>query len=123
MVHQEFTFKGKLFDGIIADVPCSGSGTWSRTPEMLTFFDEQELVKYTDRQKEIVTNVMPYLKPGGYLIYITCSVFKVENEDIVAHLSKLPQLELVKTALINGIANRSDSMFYALFKARNGRNG
>jgi len=116
-------FTGRLFDGIIADVPCTGSGTLGRTPEMLTFFDKQEISGYAERQKQIVAKVLPFLKPGGCLVYITCSVFKAENEDVVAYLSTFPQLDLLRTALINGISHRSDSMFYALFKDNSVRKG
>ena len=63
------------FDLILADVPCTGSGTWPRTPEQLYYFDQSEIKKYSDRQKQIIKNAMSSLKPGGYLLYITCSVF------------------------------------------------
>lgn len=109
---------GKLFDGIIADVPCSGSGTWGRTPEMLTFFNEQDIPGYAARQKKIVSNALPWLKPGGFLVYITCSVFKAENEEVVDYLCSFPHLDLMKSALINGISHRSDSMFYAIFEEK-----
>ena len=71
------------FDIIIADVPCSGSGTWARTPEQLSFFDNKELKRYASLQQKIVMNALQSLKENGYLLYITCSVFKMENEDNV----------------------------------------
>ena len=76
------------FDLIIADVPCSGSGTWSRTPEQLYFFEAEKIEKYAKLQRNILENVCPHLKPGGFLLYITCSVFKKENEDQVHHLTE-----------------------------------
>jgi 16S rRNA (cytosine967-C5)-methyltransferase len=102
------------FNGIIVDAPCSGSGTWSRTPERLTFFKETELVAYTQRQKTILSKVHNALEPGGRLIYITCSVFASENEDIVKWL--IPQgLTLIHQKTEPGYLHNSDSMFYAVF--------
>jgi len=71
------------FDGIIVDAPCSGSGTWTRTPEWLTFFTEEILNEHIQQQREIVSSICNKLKSGGQLIYLTCSVFKDENEDNV----------------------------------------
>ena len=71
------------FDGIILDAPCSGSGTWGRSPEMISQFRESRILAFQNLQKSIVSNVVNYLKPGKPLIYITCSVYKEENEMIV----------------------------------------
>ncbi len=70
-----------VFDTLICDVPCSGSGTWRRSPEMLTAFMIKELGYYQQRQRNIVKNALPFLKQGGKLIYLTCSVFTEENEN------------------------------------------
>ncbi|MDP9230300.1 MAG: Fmu (Sun) domain-containing protein, partial [Bacteroidota bacterium] len=59
------------YDFIICDVPCTGSGTWGRTPEQLFFFKEEKIKEYASLQKQIVSNVIPFLKPGGCLLYIT----------------------------------------------------
>jgi 16S rRNA (cytosine967-C5)-methyltransferase len=101
------------FDGIIADVPCSGSGTWARTPEMLSFFTQKNLHDFQERQKAIAGNVVPYLKPGQALIYITCSVFKAENEHVVSFLCEKFDLALDTMQLINGCSLGADSMFVA----------
>ena len=111
--------KRKLFDGILADVPCSGSGTWGRTPEMLNNFNLELLLEYTNRQKTILSNILPYLKPGGKLIYITCSVFRVENEEMATYISGLNGMKQLESAFVNGLPYNSDSMFYAIFE-RNG---
>ncbi|MEH3112717.1 RsmB/NOP family class I SAM-dependent RNA methyltransferase [Pedobacter terrae] len=101
------------FDGIILDAPCTGSGTWGRTPEMLTFFEERKIDQFAAIQKGIAQNVVKYLKPGKPLIYITCSAFAAENEAVVQHLIDTLPLKLEKMELIKGYENNADTMFVA----------
>ncbi|WP_316827220.1 RsmB/NOP family class I SAM-dependent RNA methyltransferase [Pedobacter miscanthi] len=101
------------FDGIILDAPCTGSGTWGRTPEMLTFFEERKINQFAAIQKGIVQNIVKYLKPGKPLIYITCSAFAKENEEVVQHIIDTLPLELEKMELIKGYGNHADTMFVA----------
>lgn len=108
------------FDNIICDVPCSGSGTWARTPEQLYFFEPRIADDISNLQKSIAVNVAGHLKPGGRLLYITCSVFEAENEEVVSHILDNTNLKLQGKQLINGIAQKADSMFIAvLTKDRN----
>jgi 16S rRNA (cytosine967-C5)-methyltransferase len=102
-----------LFDGIIADVPCSGSGTWSRTPEMLTFFNASEIEKYAANQKEILKNVIPYIKKRKPLVYITCSVFKNENEDVVDFAVNNLGFRADKMEYLKGYDKKADTLFTA----------
>jgi len=101
---------------IIADVPCTGSGTWSRTPELLYFFDENKIEQYASLQKKIVSNIIPHLKQNGYLIYITCSVFKKENEEVVEFIKREFNLELIEMKLLKGYDKKADTMFVALLR-------
>lgn len=107
------------FDFIICDVPCSGSGTWNRTPERLTFFKEKELEKYTKLQYQISINALRSLKDKGLFFYITCSVFQKENEDIVTEILKQDNIHLIHKEAINGIANNANSLFLAVLQKRN----
>jgi 16S rRNA (cytosine967-C5)-methyltransferase len=107
----------RSFEHIIADVPCSGSGTWARTPEQLYFFDHNTLIDFSERQKNIAQNAVQYLSAGGSFVYITCSVFRQENEDVVAYiLEKNPGLKLLEQKLINGLKMGADSMFVAVLE-------
>lgn len=107
----------RFFDHIIADVPCSGSGTWARTPEQNYFFEPKSIADFSSRQQIITNNAIQYLKPGAWFIYITCSVFKSENEVVVQSiLSQNPQINLVEQTLINGTTQGADSMFVAVLK-------
>lgn len=106
------------FDGIILDAPCSGSGTWGRTPEMLYYFDEHKISYFSKLQKAIAGNVVKYLKEGKPLVYITCSVFKQENEEVVKWILENLPVKLEKVELIKGYNNKSDTMFAARFIKR-----
>jgi len=101
------------FDGIILDAPCTGSGTWGRTPEMISQFEEYKIKGFQNLQMTIAANIIKYLKPGKPLIYITCSVFKEENEEIVAWLQKTHGMQLEGSELIKGYKNKADTMFVA----------
>lgn len=107
----------KTFDLIIADVPCTGSGTWSRTPEQLVFFEAGKIDQYTSMQKNIVANIIPQLNKGGYFVYITCSVFKKENEVMVAFIQQKHNLTLQRMELLKGYDKKADSMFIAVFNS------
>lgn len=101
---------------IICDAPCSGSGTWGRTPENIRFFTEAHIRDFTERQRAIVTHILPLLPTGGYLLYITCSVFREENEEMVSWLLQESGMELVSQEVINGYLLQADTMFGALLR-------
>ena len=106
----------QTFDLIICDAPCTGSGTWSRTPEQLYYFDIAEINRYASLQKRIASNALKNLIPGGYFLYITCSVFKKENEEVVDCLLQNNSLNLISMKTIDGYSHRADSMFVALMQ-------
>src|SRR6201986_4390402 len=99
------------FDGIILDAPCSGSGTWGRTPEMISQFQSPKIEFFQRLQESITRNVVKYLKPGKPLIYITCSAFKAENEDVVNFIVKELGLKVEEQTVLKGYENKADTMF------------
>jgi 16S rRNA (cytosine967-C5)-methyltransferase len=110
-------FNGQsAFDLILVDAPCSGSGVWSRTPEQMVYFEEMEIARYNELQKEIISTVIPYLKKEGFLFYITCSVFKKENEEMANFISGKLNLRLENMELLKGYDQKADSMFVAGFQ-------
>ena len=111
--NPDFILHDYTFDGIILDAPCSGSGTWGRTPEMICQFDDHKIEFFQRLQKNIVRNVVKYLKPGKPLIYITCSAFKAENEDMVDFMMKELGLKLEEQTVFKGYENKADTMFVA----------
>ncbi len=104
------------FDMVLADVPCSGSGTWARTPEQAAFFSETQLHTFHEKQYRIAAQATKALKPGGLLVYITCSVFAAENEAVVQRLCDSAGLQLIEQLLIDGTAGSADCMFIALLQ-------
>jgi 16S rRNA (cytosine967-C5)-methyltransferase len=104
------------YDLIIADIPCSGSGTWGRAPEHLSFFNRSSIDTYSALQKKICLHSITRLKPGGCFLYITCSVFKKENEENVQWLQDELQLRLIKSEVLIGYTMRADTMFAALLQ-------
>lgn len=104
------------YDLIICDAPCSGSGTWGRTPEQLYYFEEKQVDAFQQLQQKITSNILAAVKPGGYLLYITCSVFAKENEEMVKFIGMQLPMELVQQQLIRGYTQKADTMFAALLR-------
>lgn len=71
------------FDKILLDVPCLGIGVLKRKPDIKWQKEEKDVEEITKTQYKILETCFKYLKPGGELVYSTCSIFKSENEDIV----------------------------------------
>jgi 16S rRNA (cytosine967-C5)-methyltransferase len=113
------SINNQYYSIVICDAPCTGSGTWARTPEQLFYFDEDKIAEYASLQKKIATNALQQLQAGGYFLYITCSVFKKENEEVVETVLQNSNLSLVKQQLIVGYGYKADTMFAALLKKSN----
>lgn len=116
LAQSPFTAYHAPYHMVLCDAPCSGSGTWGRTPEQLFFFTREKITAYADLQQKIIANVLPQVAKGGYLLYITCSVFKQENEEQVQFILQQGGFELVKMELLKGYDRKADSMFAALLR-------
>lgn len=86
---------GKM-DKVVIDAPCTGSGTWRRRPDAKWRFDEKNLETRLQQQEEVLSEAAPFVKPGGHLVYITCSIFPEENENQVYSFTEdNPEFEIV----------------------------
>ena len=110
----------QTYNVILADVPCTGSGTWRRNPENIHFFDSQTIETFAEKQLSIIQNVLPSLAIGGYLVYLTCSVFAAENEDNIKQiLDTHPNLQLVSEEFCGGIDLQGDFIYRSVLQKVN----
>jgi 16S rRNA (cytosine967-C5)-methyltransferase len=98
---------------ILCDVPCSGSGTWARSPEYLWNYSSDKMEDFYSLQKSILKNICKKVEPGGHLVYITCSVFRNENENNVEFMTNNFSFKLIKQQIIEGYNCGADTMFIA----------
>ena len=105
----------RKYDLIICDVPCTGAGTWSRTPEQLYFFNKRHIANYAERQQKIVKNVIQCLNEEGLLVYITCSVFEAENEAIVKSICQ-NNITLLSQHYYSGYMDEADTLHVAIMR-------
>ena len=68
------------FDRVLVDAPCTGTGTWRRNPDARWTLAKTEIAELTDKQARILDSAARLVKPGGKLIYATCSILPEENE-------------------------------------------
>lgn len=126
-------WSGELFDKILLDVPCSATGVIRRHPDIKSLRREEDIDALVELQREILVKNWALLKPGGTLLYATCSLFKAENEQQImwflqqvddAALVDLPEIvtELGSQSKVScgvqlfPVDGRSDGFYYALLK-------
>ncbi len=82
---QDFkiSWKGEMFDRILFDVPCSGTGVIRKHPDIKVLRREEDIAKLAEQQYQLLSNLWMFLKPGGILLYVTCSVLPEENTEIL----------------------------------------
>ena len=85
---SDFSGLQGFFDLIVVDAPCSGSGLFRKNPSAIEEWSEENVDLCSQRQQRILADVWPALKPGGVLIYSTCSYSLAENEMIADWLSE-----------------------------------
>lgn len=117
---------GKI-DRVLVDAPCTGLGTLRRNPDLKWRQTEQSVVELVAKQTAILASAARLVKPGGRLVYATCSLLREENEDIVdAFLAKHPQFEVVPVRDVlarSGIALDDQDRFLKLNPATHNTDG
>jgi 16S rRNA (cytosine967-C5)-methyltransferase len=104
----------KKFDIIVCDAPCTGSGTWARTPEQLAFFNAKKITEFVGMQKKIASAAIKHLKEKSLFFYITCSAFKKENEEVVMYLKEKFHLQVLQMEYLKGYDMQADTMFVSV---------
>lgn len=91
-------FRRGTFDKVLVDAPCSGTGTLRGNPEIRWRLTESDIPVLAARQKEMLQNAAEMVKPGGRLVYSTCSVEREENEAVIEEfLAKDDGFRVIKT--------------------------
>jgi 16S rRNA (cytosine967-C5)-methyltransferase len=97
------------FDLILCDVPCSGTGTLARNPEIRLRLQPEDLARQSARQREILSHAAARLAPGGRIVYSTCSLEPEENEAVIdsvvstTELRRVPVESCLEALLSSGI--------------------
>lgn len=85
------------FDRVLVDAPCTGTGTWRRNPDARTRLTETDLSELVAKQAMILDQAQKLTKPGGKLVYATCSLLRDENEtQVEAFLARYPMFRLAE---------------------------
>ncbi len=98
---QPASLQPKQADRVVLDVPCSGTGTWRRSPDSKWRLKPIDLERHVERQAQILQKASALVKPGGRLIYMTCSLLQEENEgQIIKFLQQTPDFTTIPVASI-----------------------
>jgi 16S rRNA (cytosine967-C5)-methyltransferase len=90
---EQLPFEPESFDRVLVDAPCSGTGTLRSNPEIRWRLAPAEFARFAQQQKRILNRAVEVLKPGGRLVYSTCSVEREENEGVIETI----HLKAIKT--------------------------
>lgn len=109
-----------MADCVLADVPCSNSGVLGRRVEVRGRLEEATFSDLPKLQGELLEQAIRHTKPGGHVVYSTCSIDREENEDVVAaSLEAHAGLEMVDSKLTLPAAGKHDGGFFAVLRVPN----
>lgn len=101
-------------DRVLLDVPCSGIGVWRRNPDAKYKMDPERIARIMDQQREILQQYSKMVKPGGHLIYATCSILPGENQQqINAFLAQHTEFTLEESISLWPSEHGTDGFFIA----------
>jgi 16S rRNA (cytosine967-C5)-methyltransferase len=116
-----------FFDIVFVDAPCSGLGTIRRNPGMKWMVTEQTVNEVSEKQKSILHSSVPLVKPGGRIVYATCTLLRQENEDVVEEFMKIhPEFQLIEPVELSPKWNNGlvpPGSFFKLFPHIHGTDG
>ena len=121
---------GQLYDGILLDAPCTASGIVRRHPDVRWLRRPTDIAQLASTQSQLLQALWPLLKPGGAMVYCTCSVFRAEGEQqiqtFLAHHTDarlmpspghlLPQISVPGAVIPDNLMREHDGFYYALLQ-------
>ncbi len=126
----EAWWDGQLFDGILLDAPCTASGIVRRHPDVRWLRRPTDIAQLARLQAQLLQTLWPLLKPGGVMVYCTCSVFRAEGDQqtqtFLAHHTDarlmpslghlLPQVSALGAVIPDNLMREHDGFYYALLQ-------
>ena len=107
------------FDKVLLDAPCSGLGIIRRKPDIKWLRQKEDIAEIVKEQTELLSSAANYVKPGGALLYSTCTVNREENEDMVSSfLKEHTEFEMKKEILLCPHKDGTDGFFICLMKRK-----
>ena len=110
---------GNTYDGVLVDAPCSGSGTWRRAPHLMACTSRSDLLASANLQGTILAQAATRVRPGGILVYATCSIARTENrlvtEAFLARHTDSYQIDTPARTLTPGTYD-NDGFYVATFR-------
>ncbi len=109
----------KTMDWVLVDAPCSGTGTLRRNPDMKWKYTQEMLHRIVSTQRVIFEQALSYVKPGGFIVYATCSILQQENHQQLAHFLAHYPLELQGEPFVCvPESGKKDGFFGAVFRKK-----
>jgi len=106
-----------LYDHVVTDVPCSGTGTWRRCPDMRWKLTQAQLHDLVQRQADILKTASHFVKDNGYLSYMTCSLTQIENQgQIETFLAQNSDFHLIRQKQFSPAQTQTDGLFVAVMQ-------
>ena len=116
-----------FFDAVLADVPCSASGALRRNPDVKLLRKPSDISIFVNKQVSILKGLWEVLKPGGRMLYVTCSMLEAENDGVIHQFINSRDAEIIKIQSAGGVSREfgwqcmpsqkgGDGLYFSLFK-------